>query len=136
VKPSELPTTGRRLSYGLGALATTLVTGAGVFALVVIDDLLRPPNQLGPGVPFVAFALVVVAGALGAGAWMGLAISPVSVIQRRTRRPFVAAVALSALILVLALPSPLAVFTWPLALVLAVVASLLFRRALRPTSPP
>lgn len=131
-EPTESgPTVGRRVACGLAALATLGVGGAALFGLIVLDDATRAPHAFGGAVPALAFGIVILATALGFGAWLGLAVVPRSVVARGQRLPFVAGIATLVLGLVLAIPTPLALFTWPLALACGVGAVLLLRNANR-----
>ena len=128
------PTPSRRLACALGAVGTLAAGAAAAFVLVVVDDETRASGAFGGAVPFSAFVLVAIATALGFGALVGLAVVPAAVVARRQRRRFAAAVALAAVALLLALPSPLALFSWPLAALSAVASFVLFRRTRRPAA--
>lgn len=67
-----------------------------------------------------------------AGLLLGQAVVPGAVVERRRGWTFSGAVAFAVLAVGLAIPTPLALFTWPLSALAAVAAVVLFRRARRP----
>lgn len=120
----------RRILFGAAALTSLLLGSVGVFVVAVMDDLRRAPGALSGGM-FWPFALVILGTAAAFGALLGLALAPERVLARRDGGTFAIGCALVALALVLAVPSPLALFTWPLAVVAMVGAITLLRRVLR-----
>jgi hypothetical protein len=121
---------GRRVVFGGAALLSLLLGGVGVFVVAVMDDLRRAPGALSGGM-FWPFVLVILGTAAAFGALSGLAIAPERVLARGDAPGFAIGAALACLALVLAVPSPLALFTWPLAVVAMVGAVTLLRRVLR-----
>lgn len=122
---------GRRLAFGAAAVACLLLGAVGIVVLtIMLDESRRAPDAFSSGL-LGSFALMLLGTAAAVGALTGLAFVPERVLLARSQGAFAAATALVALALVLAVPSPLALFTWPLAVVAMVGAITLFRRVLR-----
>lgn len=130
-RTEELPTVKaiERVAYGCGAFASLGLTVAVFIGVIIVDESQSGPSGFGHSVAPMAFVLPLLSGVAGAGACLGMAITPSSVIRRRRRRGFVLAVTSCAMVPLLLVPSPMALFTWPLAVVFALVSGFLFRRA-------
>lgn len=121
------PSIAQRLVLGLAAVVVLVLGLAAVLVMFVSMEPLRPDAF--DARTFDAMPLVLVATLLVSGALLGQAVVPLSVVERAQRTSFSVATALAALAIACATPSPMALFTWPLGVVVAIIAVLFFRRA-------
>lgn len=120
----------RRLFFGGAALASLLVGAMLLFAVIVADDALRAPNGLSGGLSGLLL-LVPVCSVTAFGGLLGRALVPARVLDAGNAVGLAAGSALIALALLLAVPTPLALFTWPAAAVVMALGLALLRRGLR-----
>lgn len=123
------PSTAQRVAFGFAAFGVLLLGIVAVVGLMIASEELagHQGQQWGPA--FQLLPVVATVTLLAVGALLGLALVPGVVVERGQRRTFSLASALTVVALGFAIPTPLALFTWPLGAVAAVAAIVLFRRA-------
>lgn len=125
------PTTAQRVAFGLSAIVVLVLGLVAIVVLLIASEELAGHNGQMWGPAFQLLPVVVTLTLLSVGALLGLALVPGVVVERGQRRTFSLASALAMVALGFAIPTPLALFTWPLGAVAAIAAFVLFRRTRR-----
>jgi hypothetical protein len=120
----------RRAVFALLAVATLVVGVVGAVVLLVLSE--ERAGHAGQYTSLLELAPVLLLFSfLLTGIFLGQAVVPGSVIARGRHWTFSGATGLAVLAAGLAIPTPMALFTWPLSALAAIAAVLLFRLSRR-----